>query len=136
MSNSNAPLNRLPFSVYCRLSYICGFEDERAHCDRILSAHANGRICICILPVLEDGKHYYAQCNFKRDLAAQGELKFVDRFEKLCADRVLPRLARENSVEAYLFLTDATLQEFSSQPVHQAVRQKFEIVTDQESETK
>jgi hypothetical protein len=133
MSEDSARTNRFAKPskpVYCHLHHIGGFEEEKTRADPILSAHANGRICICILPVLEDGMHYYLQCNFKRAIRDEYDFKILDTFEKLCNDRVLPRLDRENYVEAHLFLTSETLEEFAAQPVHQGIRQKFEIVTE------
>lgn len=123
-------MSRFPFSMYCRLAGIEGFFQEKAVAEHTIDEHANGRSCICVLPVLEDGRHYYVQCSFRREPGDTGTFKFVNTLQALCDQQVLPALDRAHSVEAYLFLDAKARDAFASQPIHRNIKGKFEVVRD------
>ena len=104
--------NRLPISMYCQLRAIVDFEKEKDEADRVLGEQSGGRNCVCILPVLEDGKHYYLQCNFKMEFTDSWSFKYVNTLDKLCEQSVFPLIDRKYEVEAYLFCTDEGRTEF------------------------
>ena len=119
---------RLPLSMYCPLMGIEGFEGEKEVAHRVLESQDDEKICVCVLPVLEDGRHYYFQCNFKRAPNDMGDFKVVNTLDLLCEQRVLPTLDREHAVDAYLFLDKAALEAFAARSIHRAIRGKFELV--------
>lgn len=124
-SNANS---RLPLSMYCPLIAIVGFDDEKIRAEQILDSNARGRVAICILPVLEDGQHYYAQCNFKRNRQDVGTFKFVNKLDLLCQEDVLPTLDREHNVDVYLFSDAIALNRFAVQPIHRRLAKKFVLL--------
>jgi hypothetical protein len=120
-------LKRLPASMYCQLNSIAHFDDEKNIAEKTLSSYSRGRTALCILPVLEDGQHYYGQCNFKRDRSAEYNFKFVNSFDNLCAQKVLSILGKAHSVDVFIFLAQSDMVRFESNSVHRAVAQKFEL---------
>jgi hypothetical protein len=89
MSENDHKANRLPLSMYCQRSAIVGFGDEKDLAERVLETSLAGRICICILPILEDKKHYYLQCNFKRSPDDIGDFKIVNTLDLIVNQGVL-----------------------------------------------
>jgi hypothetical protein len=131
MSENDHKANRLPLSMYCQRSAIVGFGDEKDLAERVLETSLAGRICICILPILEDKKHYYLQCNFKRSPDDIGDFKIVNTLDLIVNQGVLPTLDVDHGVDAYLFLTKEALEDFAGQADLREISGKFELISPQ-----
>jgi hypothetical protein len=99
--------NRKIGSMYCQLSGIRGFEEEKTRADAILRKQDSNMKVILILGI--EGDWLYGQCNFHHNPDAQYDLKFIDTFDAIVG-RTMDILCSNHNVSRLLFV-DADLRE-------------------------
>lgn len=126
-------MSRLPLSMYCRRVNITVdgqlvFDGEKKQAEAVIERYAKHRNVVCVLPALEDGEHFYMQCNFKMEASDLDNYKFVDTLANICKHGVLPSIDRTHDVEAFLFVSAGDKSRLASESVHSRIRSKFEVV--------
>jgi tetratricopeptide (TPR) repeat protein len=114
-----------PSPMYCQLARISGLEQDYDLAQRILDQLKTDERTILLWNLGRSG-YVYGQCNFKKDLDAQYNLKFCDRVETILSTN-LKIFIKELKVKQLLFLEDDLRQKFEKTASRSSLKASFQI---------
>ena len=115
-----------PFPMYCQKSTIAGLENDKNLGERVLNLNRSDDRSI-VLWKLDQANRLYGQCNFKKDLDADYELKFCDNIGVTLSTN-LTVFVRDFEVRHLLFLEQDLFASFKSAATAKGLRVRCELV--------
>jgi hypothetical protein len=116
------------FCIYCGLWAIEGWYEEKSECDAILRLAKPREKAIVLFYANGTNEWIYGQCNFIHEKGHIAPFKFLNSYENLRGQRVLPTLIDSHGVDSVFFLEEKLMDRFSNDPSTRRYRSCFELL--------